>query len=1056
MEKFQARAHHAYTKAKPDELDLSPGDVLRVHNDDNADWWVGENTATQEKGWFPSNFVTKTKASSSRPEGKPRLRAKRWVRVTRDYVATDEDDLTLQAGDRVEVHKEVSGWYWGRLGDREGMFPVAFAEDEPEEAEDAATPARRPLPPTPVSAGASSARRGTFSSGAGAPGAALPPAPAAAPPPSLPARNPPLPPRASTDVGRSAGSAAEEPADEGKKKGHRISRLFGTKKSKSRDKEQPAESAAAHAESSSLRSVPSTHADDQPVVIEELSEDDKANDMVSPALPNRPLPQPVAVAVPPVASPPQPGARPLPTIPGSAGLAKPPPLPAAAMPPPPPLSAERPETGSALPPLPVIPAPPVPSASEEPAAEETAEETAEASDEAHNKGADVAASEEADADAGADADADADASGDKSAAEEAAKPRASAKLAKIIADYEAESPEELNLMLNDVVTIISRGTADEPRWKGEYHGKKGYFPGHVVEPIEESADLDESDAPAKPRGGFKLAAYGVQQGGLGSIFAGAGVPALRKPAARRVGSEQDDGEASPAPLATAPTIPKLRSVPRPAREEPSPREEQQQPNFLSQLNRVPRKSVPNEEASAAPLAVAPAVPVSRKSTSASGSLHESAADSEEPASAAVPVPVPVPEHAVPETQKEKAEENYDTNAAEIPTEDVDEPAAVAEHSDQTDSSAAAAATTESAAAVPARAEEESAEELASDSASIASAVAAASGLDPVKSPALAGVKRLVRRGPRQKPTAEALKKNAEESQSQTLKSALQSDPPVEPAEPEVAEPVPSRASSGGPPPVAEKPRGLARHGAGFGGPLLPSGGFKASGRIGSAMASRLAALQARASGNAAEEDEESAAQAAAPSPPPPQQQQQRSTPSPRQPSTAAPEPASVSPQPISRKQSFVPRAAETPSVPPEWQKQVDEEQARLRAELEKVRRGYEQQVEQLSARLASSEREAQECRQTVVSLERQVDSLSSGLSAAKSDLGKAQKEISSLAANRGMSADDVAALVRMELKNALTPVEAKNMELAEENKRLNKKIDDLRTYVDELVVDEEQ
>ncbi|KAJ2793449.1 hypothetical protein H4S07_007048, partial [Coemansia furcata] len=202
-----------------------------------------------------------------------------------------------------------------------------------------------------------------------------------------------------------------------------------------------------------------------------------------------------------------------------------------------------------------------------------------------------------------------------------------AKLAKIIEDYEAQQQEELNLMSGDVVTIISRGTEDDPRWKGEYHGKKGYFPAHVVDAIEESADLEEEEGEsgAKPRGGFRLAAYGVQQGGIGSIFAGGGLPSLRKAAPPRK-TDEDEGQAAvPAPApALAPVIPKLRSIQRPPAAAPKDEPKEEQVNFLAQLNRVPRRqtsSIPNEDSVGSPLmatpAVAPPLPLSRRSTAAS-------------------------------------------------------------------------------------------------------------------------------------------------------------------------------------------------------------------------------------------------------------------------------------------------------------------------------------------------------------------------------------------------------------------------------------------------------
>ncbi|KAJ1864494.1 hypothetical protein LPJ73_000265, partial [Coemansia sp. RSA 2703] len=615
-EKFLAKAHHAYSKAKADELDLSPGDIIRVTNDEHSSWWVGHNQMTNEQGWFPSNFVDRVKSSTS---SKPKLKATRVVRIIKAYEAIDEDDLSLQVGDKVEVTKEVDGWFLGTLNGQSGMFPVSHAEEMPADEQ---TASRRPLPPTP----GSSARRGTV--GSNAPGASLPqpPAPSSSQqqqssvPPALPSRNPPLPPRASTDVSRM--SFVEENAEDSKKdkkSGHRISRLFTTKKHKNKEKEA-SELTTEHLEPISARSTASVA--EEPRHNDEESEED----MISPALPSRPLPQPNIGAAG-MTSPP-PAARALPPIPGAPSAAKAPlppvPVPAAA----PPVPAAAPPVPAAAPPVPAAAPSVPPSAERRPSSASqqstgpvtgaplppTASQSATLAEEANDAEAEPVTAEEND-------EGETDKNADEEAAEEApAKVRGPAKLAKIISDYEATSAEELNLMSGDVVTIITRGTLDEPRWKGEYHGKKGYFPAQVVEEIEESGELedDAEDSAAKPKG-FKLAAYGVQQGGLGSLFAGSGMPALRKTA--RKPSESDDSAEAPAPAA-APVIPKLRSVQRPAAKDEQAKEEQQ-PNFLAQLSRVPRRSAPSDDSpSPAPMAAVPMLPISRKSTANSNVVQE--------------------------------------------------------------------------------------------------------------------------------------------------------------------------------------------------------------------------------------------------------------------------------------------------------------------------------------------------------------------------------------------------------------------------------------------------
>ncbi|KAJ2496636.1 copper chaperone [Coemansia sp. RSA 1972] len=936
---FSVKAVHSYSKNKSEELELKEGDTVRVSNDDDPSWWTGTNDRTKESGWFPSSFVHKI-------ETKPKL--KRRVRIVKRFEATDEDDLTLEVGDVVDVKKEVDGWYLGRHNGNIGMFPANYAEEYMED-----TPAARPLPQPPMPL----ARRGTAG-----PGASLPQPPQATP--SLPSRNPPLPPRASTDIG--LGPAAgekmhaamsplsdEDPETKKEKKtGRRISRLFGTMKHKHKDEPESTNDHTGQNEEASIDSVVS---------------------------PTKPLPQPnMTINSPPpnITSPLPPAPRALPPAP-SAGVNKLPAAPAV----PAPVPAPAPAPVASVPaPAPAVPAPapavpaPAPAVPTNTARRPSAGDIAKDSTSPANTRPSTAksASDDDDVEQG----------------EEPAKSRGQAKLAKIIQDYEAQSPEELNLMKDDVVTIISRGTDEEPRWKGEYHGKKGYFPGSTVEPISESATLDEDDS--QPRGGFRLAAYGVQQGGLGSIFASGGMPALRKSAPRK----NSDAESIEAP-AQAPGLHKLRSVPRVPVKDPAPKKEEEQPNFLAHLNRVPRKQVPSasseDSVSPRPMA-APVVPISRKST---------LAEVEPEVSIATPdiESTPSPElDTVPEAVSD----------AVVPQDTNSRPHTSSSKSGDDD-----------------EASDEPKSEEATDE---PEETAKAPVYDPVRSPALPQVKRLVRRGPRQMPTAEALKKGSGESQAQSLRTALQNDKDAEP------EQEPGSPKTAPPPPVSEKPKN-PRFGM-FGGPQLPTGGFKATGRVGSAMASRLAALQARTAGG--DEEEEPV----------------RSAPSRSVPSDA------TSPPLVARKPSFTPRAhvdnepAPSSAVSNEWQKKIESEQLQLRDELERARKNGDQ-VEQLVARLTSSERDNQMLKQTISGLERQIDTLVSQMSALQTSLTGVQQSVTGLE-SKGVSSSQVSVIVKSEVQNAIEPLRKLNQERMDESKMLDKKIAELRAYVDELVVEEEE
>ncbi|ORX98792.1 hypothetical protein K493DRAFT_313487 [Basidiobolus meristosporus CBS 931.73] len=124
------------------------------------------------------------------------------------------------------------------------------------------------------------------------------------------------------------------------------------------------------------------------------------------------------------------------------------------------------------------------------------------------------------------------------------------KLALVEDDFDAQSSSHLTLRKGGVVTILEQG---EDWWRGEMNGKIGLFPPHLVKLIEQPAGEADHSSGNAPRGGFRLAAYGVKQGGIGGLFAG-GMPKLRK-TGRRMGSDEPSAasnEAGPTHPASAP------------------------------------------------------------------------------------------------------------------------------------------------------------------------------------------------------------------------------------------------------------------------------------------------------------------------------------------------------------------------------------------------------------------------------------------------------------------------------------------------------------------------
>ncbi|KAI9491339.1 SH3 domain-containing protein [Zychaea mexicana] len=121
-------------------------------------------------------------------------------------------------------------------------------------------------------------------------------------------------------------------------------------------------------------------------------------------------------------------------------------------------------------------------------------------------------------------------------------------LAKVIREYEPQNSDELALWVNGIVTVLDQSVADG-WWKGDLNGKVGVFPANHVKPVDAAEELESSDttADAKPgKNSFKLAAYGVKQGGIGSILAG-GMSLRKKSGPGRTSIAEEEHAPSPPP-----------------------------------------------------------------------------------------------------------------------------------------------------------------------------------------------------------------------------------------------------------------------------------------------------------------------------------------------------------------------------------------------------------------------------------------------------------------------------------------------------------------------------
>jgi len=148
----QVKVLFDYDAEQEDELSLKVGEI--VHNVDCHDggWWEGE--VNGRKGMFPENFVEVIEhtpepvltipnpPSSSGSSSQIKYKA----RVTFQYDPVQEDELSLEVGEVVEVlEDDEEGWWTGRLNGKTGVFPSNFCEVIKEEED-----VKPPVLPEPI------------------------------------------------------------------------------------------------------------------------------------------------------------------------------------------------------------------------------------------------------------------------------------------------------------------------------------------------------------------------------------------------------------------------------------------------------------------------------------------------------------------------------------------------------------------------------------------------------------------------------------------------------------------------------------------------------------------------------------------------------------------------------------------------------------------------------------------------------------------------------------------------------------------------------------------
>lgn len=150
------RAIYEFNARNTDEITFSPGDIIMVPFEQNAEpgWLAGEING--HTGWFPESYVEKidneietvgetvsnydqevdTIADIQSPQNAISSSAQLESDDTETYIScypyesTEIGDLTFGAGEYIIVTKKDGDWWTGNVGDRTGIFPSNYVQTQ--------------------------------------------------------------------------------------------------------------------------------------------------------------------------------------------------------------------------------------------------------------------------------------------------------------------------------------------------------------------------------------------------------------------------------------------------------------------------------------------------------------------------------------------------------------------------------------------------------------------------------------------------------------------------------------------------------------------------------------------------------------------------------------------------------------------------------------------------------------------------------------------------------------------------------------------------------------
>ncbi|XP_043574783.1 neutrophil cytosol factor 1 isoform X2 [Chiloscyllium plagiosum] len=115
-----------YKKNSKYEMNVQTGDTVEIVEKSENGWWFCQMEG--KRGWLPASFLEPLESPDESDEQDPNYEGEPY-KVTSSYTAVQEDEMTLDEDELVDViHKLLDGWWVVRKGDVTGYYPSMYLQ----------------------------------------------------------------------------------------------------------------------------------------------------------------------------------------------------------------------------------------------------------------------------------------------------------------------------------------------------------------------------------------------------------------------------------------------------------------------------------------------------------------------------------------------------------------------------------------------------------------------------------------------------------------------------------------------------------------------------------------------------------------------------------------------------------------------------------------------------------------------------------------------------------------------------------------------------------------